>query len=273
MINLGVMQGRLLAKYNGRYQAHPLNYWQKEFSIAKDLKLDCIEFILDHNDLDKSPLIYNDGYKEIISQIENSKVKVLTICADYFMQFPLHSEDKLVAEKSFSILKKLIKTAYLIGAKDIVIPCVDNSSFKNNKLKKEKFIKQVNRLLDDLDENNINLSLETDLGPQEFYDLIKTIDNKNITINYDIGNSASLGFDCEEELNLYGDKITDIHIKDRLLGGESVILGNGNANFEIFFKKLSEINYKGPLIMQAFRDDEGVGIFKTQLEWIKRYLP
>ena len=31
---IGVMQGRLLPKHQGRYQAHPLGYWQKEFEIA-----------------------------------------------------------------------------------------------------------------------------------------------------------------------------------------------------------------------------------------------
>ena len=46
----GVMPGRLGPKYDGRYQAHPVNSWQKEFPVAVDLGLDCIEFILDFND-------------------------------------------------------------------------------------------------------------------------------------------------------------------------------------------------------------------------------
>jgi L-ribulose-5-phosphate 3-epimerase len=47
---IGVMKGRLLPKYQGRYQAHPVNYCQNEFEIAKKIGLDCIEFILDYND-------------------------------------------------------------------------------------------------------------------------------------------------------------------------------------------------------------------------------
>ena len=31
----GVMQGRLLPKYQGRYQAFPIGSWQSEFNIAK----------------------------------------------------------------------------------------------------------------------------------------------------------------------------------------------------------------------------------------------
>ena len=47
------MQGRLLPKYKGRYQAHPLGYWEDEFYIAKEFNLDCIEFIFDFDEIHK----------------------------------------------------------------------------------------------------------------------------------------------------------------------------------------------------------------------------
>ena len=65
--DIGVMQGRLLPKYKGRYQAHPLGYWQDEFYIAKDLGLDCIEFILDYENAELNPLIKEGGIDEIIN--------------------------------------------------------------------------------------------------------------------------------------------------------------------------------------------------------------
>ena len=73
-------------------------------------------------------------------------------------------------------------------------------------------------------------------------------------------------------MKAYGEKISDIHIKDRELGGKSVLLGQGNANFDSFFNKLREFNYQGPFIMQAYRDEEGIEIFKKQLDWVKPYL-
>ena len=50
----GIMQGRLLPKYQDRYQAHPVGYWQKEFKLAKNMDLDCIEFIFDYNLAEKT---------------------------------------------------------------------------------------------------------------------------------------------------------------------------------------------------------------------------
>ena len=134
-----------------------------------------------------------------------------------------------------------------------------------------RFVEQITKIIPKIEKQNINLSLETDLPPKPFVELLDRLNSKNITVNYDIGNSAALGFDSDEELEAYGDRITDIHIKDRVLGGGPVTLGEGNANFVKFFVKLKEFDYQGPFIMQAYRDDEGVEIFKKQLDWIKKY--
>ena len=48
----GIMQGRLLPKYKGRYQAFPINTWEKEFKLASMLNLSSIEFILDYHEFD-----------------------------------------------------------------------------------------------------------------------------------------------------------------------------------------------------------------------------
>ena len=107
-------------------------------------------------------------------------------------------------------------------------------------------------------------------SPPLFLDLLNKLDSDIVKVNYDIGNSASLGFDIFEEFRLYGNRISDIHIKDRLLGGGSVVLGTGNANFKSFFEVFSNIDFKGPIVMQVYRDDEGVEIFKKQFDWFKK---
>jgi L-ribulose-5-phosphate 3-epimerase len=269
--NIGVMQGRLLPKYKGRYQAHPVDYWKDEFYVAKDIGLDYIEFILDFNDLDKNPLIYEGGIKEILSVSNETGVKVKTICADYFMKAPLHSIDESVSKDSLVLLHRLINIAKELSVTDIVIPCVDQSTLADT-ASVDRFVEIITPLLSKIESNKINLSLETDLNPLVFTNLLKRFDSKRITVNYDIGNSAALGYDPLEELDAYGDKISDIHIKDRMLSAGPVVLGKGNANFGSFFKKLKEFDYQGPFIMQAYRDDEGVEIFKKQLSWIKPYL-
>jgi sugar phosphate isomerase/epimerase len=268
---VGVMQGRLLPKYQGRYQAHPVGYWKDEFKLAQEAQLDCIEFILDFNDVRNNPLLKENGIQEIKSISDTTGVLVKTICADYFMEAPLHSKDSLVSQESQQVMIRLLENAKQLGVTDIVIPCVDQSTLDNQEAVK-RFVNKLTPMLKIAEKYSINLSLETDLAPWPFADLLNRFNSNRVTVNYDIGNSASLGYDPVEELDAYGNRITDIHIKDREFGGGPVILGQGNANFDKFFDKLKEFNYQGSFIMQAYRDEEGVEIFKKQLTWIKPYL-
>ena len=202
-----------------------------------------------------------------ISKIEKlSGVKVRSICADYFMEAPIHSNDTVIVDSSINILNRLIRNASLMNVKDIVIPCVEQSSLKNERYK-NNFINNIKKITSIAEDTNINICLETDLAPKPFANMIDLIGSKNVTINYDIGNSAALGYDPVEEFRAYGDKISDLHIKDRLFGKGSVSLGEGNADLSKIFDLLSKYDYQGLLIFQAYRDNEGVEIFKEQLNW------
>ena len=267
--DIGVMQGRLMPKYKGKYQAHPLNYWQEEFPIASSLGLNCIEFILDFEDYERNPLMTSEGINEIINISKKNNVNVKSICADFFMDAPLHSQDNKVSKKSREVLISLIKNSEKIGVKNIVIPCVDQSSLRNE-YEIELFVKQLRKVINQVDNSEINLSLETDLPPNKVSLLLKMVDSKTVKVNYDTGNSASLGYDVKEEFTEYGDFISDIHLKDRLLNGGPVFFGTGDFNSEDFVKCFNKINFNGPIIMQLYRDDEGLEIFKKQFEIIHK---
>jgi len=268
---IGVMEGRLLPKYKGRYQAHPVGYWQDEFSVAKELGLDSIEFILDYNDAEQNPLLKEGGIDELQSVIEQTGVAVYTVCADYFMEAPLHSTDNEAADQSQKVMLQLLENCQKLGVSDVVVPCVDQSTL-DGKEAADRFVERMKPMVVAAEKYGINLSLETDLAPQPFVDLLDRFDSNRVTVNYDIGNSAALGYDPVEELAAYGHRITDIHIKDRVRNGGPVVLGKGDADFDRFFQTLKSYDYKGPFIMQAYRDDEGVTIFKEQLAWVKKYL-
>ncbi len=264
------MQGRLLPKYQGRYQAHPIGYWEDEFEIAASLGVDLIEFILDYNDYEENPLMSASGCKKIKDIANQSGVKVKTVCADYLMDAPLHSTDLNVATLSAAVLRELIINSRTIGVTDIVLPLVDHSSVRDLE-SQDLFIRAIEPFFSYLDVQNINLNLETDLDPTAFKNLLNQIDSDRVTVNYDTGNSAGLGYDSEQEFAAYGDRITDIHIKDRVKNGSSVCLGQGSTDFTKIFKCVQNYGYSGPFIMQAFRDDDGLEIFKTQLTWLKEF--
>jgi L-ribulose-5-phosphate 3-epimerase len=252
MNNIGIMQGRLLPRYLNRYQAFPVNYWHAEFHIAQELGFSKIEFILDYNDAEMNPLLTSEGLKEIQNISQKTGVLIKSICADYFMEAPFHSKHR---KKSELILTELIKNASIIGAKDIVIPCVDQSSLKDqNDI--NMFVDSLSALLPTAERNDVLINLETDLDPARFKELLNRFESDSIRVNYDTGNSASLGYKPEEEFEAYGSYISDLHIKDRVLGGASVPLGSGDADFHKVFKSLKHYNFSGNIILQASRQED-----------------
>jgi len=269
-INLGIMQGRLLPKYKNQFQSFPKNSWKKEFALAKKFNLKYIEFIFGDKNVNAHPLL--DRKKiQIIKNLEKiNQIKIRSICADYFIYNPLFEGS---SKKKINLLKKLIYNASYLKVTDIVLPFVDNSSL-NSKIKLKKTIQILNSLSDFLDKMNINIALETDLNPGDYLVFIKSLKSKRYTINYDLGNSAYKNYDISDEFKTYGNKISSIHIKDRLIGGPSVVLGTGDVNFEKFFFLFKKYIRRNDIyfIMQCYRDNEGVSVFKKQLSYFKKIM-
>ena len=110
-----------------------------------------------------------------------------------------------------------------------------------------------------------------------FLELLEKLDSPNIKANYDIGNSIAKNYDPLKELDVLKEWIVNVHIKDRYKNGETVSLGSGDVNFEVFFQKLNDIDYNGDLIIQGAREDLNgdTPVEKTcmkYLEFINRYL-
>lgn len=255
-MTIGIMQGRLLPPKGRGIQFYP-EEWQEEFKIASGL-VDEIDFIFD---IIKDSESHGDPYKQIVRLSKKYDVKVKHICADYFMGAPL-SIDTFITNWIF---EHIIGIASDIGA-DLEIPCLDNSSLKT---KKQKI--NLVRIIREQLHKGVTISLETDLPPSEAYELAVKSGTK---ITYDTGNSASLGYDPEEEIMAYGNFISNVHIKDRVLGGGTVPLGEGDTDFEKVFHMLKKIGYNGSLTLQAARGEEGheVETIKSQIEFVKSYL-
>lgn len=263
------MQGRLLPKVKGRYQAFPGKEWKTEFKIAKKIGLNLIEFIFEEDDEIVNPLMSQKKLDEILEISHDTGVKVRSVCADYFMNNPIYD---LENKKNIEILQTLLQNCQYIGIKEIVIPFIDNSKI-DNIIKKENLITFLQYFENILSKSEIKLCLETDFNYKENRNLINELNSNNIRLNYDTGNSASLGFDSVSEINYNSDLICSYHIKDRKFEGGPVILGSGDYKFETFFSLINNKIIKPEyVILQSYRDDEGLEIFLKQFEWFKSKL-
>ena len=66
-----------------------------------------------------------------------------------------------------------------------------------------------------------------------------------------------MGFEPNQEFLNYGNRILNVHIKDRKLKGSTVPLGEGDADIPLVLSLLSKYNYSGNFIFQTARTYKG----------------
>lgn len=260
---IGIMQGRLSPRIDGKIQAYPEKNWQHEFHLAKDIGYSAIEWIVE-GPLEKNALMSESGRDSINQLISETGVKIEFVCADIFMQQPFVRVAQSTVEENKKYLNQILINSKKIGAIGVEIPFVDSSSIKNG-VEETELISRLQEGFDLAEEIGMSISLETDLDANAFKELLERINLENVGANYDIGNSASLGYDPQVELNAYGERILNVHVKDRKFKGTTVPLGSGDANIKAVFSKLKEIHYSGGITMQAARGVNDVAIAKEQL--------
>jgi L-ribulose-5-phosphate 3-epimerase len=251
--NIGFMQGRLSKIRNNRIQSFPWENWETEFHCAADIGLFNMEWTIDSEKFKDNPLVTRGGNLKIIDLIKRFDIDIPSVTCDFFMENPPWRSNSIELKKNIiSILSGMAN----IGSRILVIPLVDNASLINSKTIDivELFF---NDLIPVLYKNNLHIAFESDFSPEKLFDFIERFDRKCFGINYDIGNSASLGFNSEEEFKSYGSRIINVHVKDRKRNGPTVPLGEGDANFQTIFHLLLKNDYQGNLILQTARSEEG----------------
>jgi hexulose-6-phosphate isomerase len=272
MKRLGIMQGRLSPPISDRIQAFPGDAWRDEFQRCRDLGLCCLEWIFEFSSMHQNPICSDSGISEILSLAKKYDVHVNSLIADYFMEKRLFGNDKSEIEHSIGMLKFLIEQCRKCGIPIIELPFVDSSAIKG-KRDKQQIIENLREPLVMAKESDIKISFETSLPPVDFREFILAFRPFHVFVNYDMGNSASSGYDPDEEIRLLGKYIINVHIKDRVSGGGTVPLGEGDTPFLKIFKLLFQLGYKGDFILQAARQDlRGSKEKKDFVETVRGYI-
>ena len=248
-MKLGTMQGRLVAPEDERIQSFPIVAWREEFPLAAELELACIEWIYERFGADTNPLASDAGVEEVANLSRAYGVQVESVCADILMDFPVvgANQDRRDGAKQ---LEWLMGRAAALGASRMILPFLGG-----NMARSAEVLERVEPLLREwvqkAAEHDLELHVETALPPPLQRRLVREIPGLRIT--WDIGNSLQFGYDHAQELEAFGTAIGSVHVKDALPLGSSVPLGEGGADFVWCFRRLNELGFEGPLVLQGAR--------------------
>ncbi|NEO82908.1 MAG: sugar phosphate isomerase/epimerase [Spirulina sp. SIO3F2] len=250
------MQGRLSPLIDGKIQCFPWPYWQQEFSIAQEIGFSLMEWTLDQERWEENPLLTVSGQAEIKALSVSHNVQVGSLTGDCFMQVPFYKTQGIQQQALLDQIHTILDACAQLSINFIVLPLVDNGSLTSAK-EQETLIEHLLPFSSRLVDANQKIIFESDFSPERLLQLIQEFPPESFGINYDVGNSAALGFNANHEISSYGHRIDNVHIKDRVKGGGTVPLGQGDADFLLVFDTLKTVGYQGHYILQTARASEG----------------
>ena len=238
-MKMGLMQGRLTKPTNGHIQEFPTN-WQEEFSVLRDCGLIGVEWLITKNRALDNPIYENP---ELVGEYP-----ITSICLDTLVDKRIIDENYL-KNHLVSLCRVIMKSTSL---RNITIPLLEDSNLRENEKRKEfcKLIKPIGEEFPD-----ISFSFEAELEPVKLQEIVSLCDNFYVT--YDTGNITSCGFRHDEYISFFGDKINNVHLKDRTFDARTVSPLTGDTDFYTIFESLREIRYEGPFVLQTARSETG----------------
>ena len=274
MINdqLGIMQGRLSKSISGKMQEFPEFDWENEFPICEKLNITRLEWTLDSKNLFQNPIFSDQSRVFKISNFHGVKIDSITL--DNFVENPFYTNiSPELDDFQIDLFKKIIISLGSSTIKILVLPLVKEACNFNN-FNFEILVERLNSLENHLLNSNLKIALECEFSLEKIEYLLSNLSPKLFGINFDMGNSAALGHQPDAEFQIVGQRILNVHIKDRFLHGPTCILGNGSVNFNEVFEHLEKINYKANLIMQTYRNPDffDYNLTSTYIEFINKYL-
>jgi hexulose-6-phosphate isomerase len=268
---IGIMQGRLSPRPADRLQAFPHSSWQGEFDAAARLGISAIEWIFEADRVEANPLVTADGRAEIQKVVRESGVAVRSVCADYFMIHRLAGEGRESVRKNRAALRELIDATHAIGAERILIPLLETSAVDTPEQRRE-VQESLAEAAPHAEDAGVVLGLELEIPGAEYRALIDGVGHRAVKAYYDVGNSTAKGFDVASDVRPLLDVLHAVHLKDRKIGGGSVPLGTGDANFLGFLRGIGRHGFSGDLLMQSYFDQDPVGQARDALAFVRATL-
>jgi L-ribulose-5-phosphate 3-epimerase len=250
-LRIGVMQGRLSPRPEGKLQEFPWRTYREEFAKAARLGLHSIEWIFEASRFEDNPLWTEAGREEIRELTARSGVRVQSVCADYFMVHRLAGESSLSLSQNRDVLAELIVAANAVGADRILIPLLETSAVDSMELKREVVV-SLRSAVEIAERYGVTLGLEMEIPGGDYAKFVQSVGSPRVRAYYDTGNSTAQGLDIAQDIIPILPVLHAVHIKDRVRGGGSKPLGTGDTNFQGFFPALVRAGFRGDFVLQHY---------------------
>jgi L-ribulose-5-phosphate 3-epimerase len=226
--------------------------WEDRLTAAGYAGYDFVEISIDESDERMSRLDWGTSQRaELRRCIENSGVRIMTMCLSGHRKYPMGSHTPEVRKRGQEILRKAIEFAGDIGLRVVQVMAYDVFYETSDEETREYFLEGLEYGTRWAAQSGVMLGLENLDTP--FVDniskgltIIREINSPWLRLYPDIGNLAAAGYCPPEEVLLARGQLLGIHVKDalpKIIRG--VPFGTGIVPFQDTFRALVQSGFWG----------------------------
>jgi L-ribulose-5-phosphate 3-epimerase len=251
--------------------------WYERLTIARYAGFDFVEISIDESDQRLIRLDWSERERANMRQaIASTGVPLTTMCLSGHRKFPFGSADPKIRRRAFEIMRKAIDLAVDIGVRVIQLAGYYVYYEPHDDGSLQRYQEGLAKSLEWATQADVMLALENvdgsdvDSISQAMY-FVEAFHSPWFQVYPDIGNLAEHELDVCAELELARGHIVGIHVKDTRPGEpRRVPFGEGTVPFVEAFRKLAEMNFSGPILMEMWNDDspDSMQIVRQSREWI-----
>lgn len=258
--------------------------WKERLQIAKEAGYTFVEISVDETDERLARLDWSEEERrEFREAVAQTGIRVPSMCLSGHRRFPLGSENPETREKAFEIMKKGIELAVDLGIRTIQLAGYDVYYEEANERTRELFIDGMKKSCEWARKANVMLAMEIMDHPfmssiTKYLGYAEMMDSPFFKVYPDLGNlSAWPENNVEQELEKGINDIVAIHLKDTLAVTadfpgkfKEVPFGEGCVDFPKLFKKLKELKYTGPFLIEMWteKSEDPILEVKKAKEWM-----
>lgn len=244
--------------------------FEDKIKLAKELGFNFIEISVDESDERLARLDWDiETINQLRINLNKYDMRIPTMTFSGHRRFPLGSHNEKIREKSLELMKKAISLADKLGIRVVQLAGYDVYYEESDEQSEKFFIENLIKSVKWAEEYNVMLAIE--IMDHKFINSItkylkysNIINSPYLKVYPDLGNLSAWpenNVEYELELGMKEKEIVAIHVKDTLKVTETfpgkfkeVDFGKGCVDFVSLFKKLKELDYKGPFLIEMWTE-------------------
>jgi len=241
-------------------KALPANLnWEERLRQAGQAGYDFLEMSIDDTDERLSRLEWDALTRKSVKEaVALTGIPIFTMGISAHRKYPMGSAVEELREKGLDILYRAIELADDLGIRIIQLMGYDVFYEKSDAGTRERFLEGLVQGASWASARGVMLGLEnvdvdTVNSVAKALPFVQSVNSPWLNLYPDMGNSLASGYAPVEQLNIAEKYLVGVHIKDALPGEyRGVVFEKGQLPFNDIFKRLSEINFSGPIVVEMW---------------------